>query len=142
MDANQEFIELLTRAGWSQAEAARQLDLPPPQVSRYLRGLNKPDRQTLRLFRLLLHDLAAPDSAAFGELSEKPTRQEEYWRQRALAVERELAEVKETLRSLLATKPAAVSSKSVSDAQRLANVAGGSPGGRAPSGRAKTSPSR
>lgn len=131
MDPNQEFMALLKRAGWSQAEAARQLDLPPPQISRYLHGQNRPDRQTLRLFRLLLHDTAAPATGEAGLA--------EHWRQRALAAEAELAGLKHSLRQMMSER--AVSSTSASDGQRLATAAGDSVP-RRPAGRGKPSRGR
>jgi hypothetical protein len=55
MDANEEFRELMARSGWkNQSEVARRLELPAPSVSRYVNNEDKPDKQTLRLFRLLI----------------------------------------------------------------------------------------
>ncbi len=54
MDANEEFRGLFERSGWTQAECARQLDLTPQDVSRYLGGVHPPDKQTLRLFKIIL----------------------------------------------------------------------------------------
>lgn len=52
--ANQEFREFLHRSGWSQAEAARQLNLTPAAVSRYLSGASRPSASILKLCGLLL----------------------------------------------------------------------------------------
>lgn len=49
-----EFKELLEGSGWSQAEAARRLELQPPSISRYCKGVEQPSRQTLRLFKIIL----------------------------------------------------------------------------------------
>jgi transcriptional regulator with XRE-family HTH domain len=52
--ANEEFKELLKRSGWNQSEAARNLDLPSGSVSRYVNSIDKPSKQTLRLFKIIL----------------------------------------------------------------------------------------
>jgi hypothetical protein len=52
--ANEEFREMLKRSGWNQAEASRQLELTTADVSRYVNNVHPPDKQTLRLFRLML----------------------------------------------------------------------------------------
>ncbi len=54
--ANEEFKTLLARSGWNQSEAARKLELTSASVSRYVNDIDKPAKQTLRLFRLYLAD--------------------------------------------------------------------------------------
>lgn len=73
---NREFARLLERAGWTQAEAARQLSLTPAAISRYLSGETRPSVTVIRLFKLLLGDAtptpdpaaARPERAAAGEV--------------------------------------------------------------------------
>ena len=54
---NVEFLRLLESSGWSQSEAARQLDLAPATISQYKSGETRPSRTTLRLMKLILGDL-------------------------------------------------------------------------------------
>ena len=51
---NREFMQLLEASGWSQAEAARRLHLAPSNISQYKSNTNRPSRQVLELFKLLL----------------------------------------------------------------------------------------
>jgi predicted transcriptional regulator len=53
---NLEFARLLSISGWNQSEAARQLDLTPAAISRYLGGQTRPSTTVLQLFQLLLGD--------------------------------------------------------------------------------------
>ena len=55
-DLKQEFRDLLRAAGWSQAEAARQLAMTPSALSQIVRENSpvRPSPVTLRLFQLLL----------------------------------------------------------------------------------------
>jgi len=55
-DLKQEFRDLLRAAGWSQAEAARQLAMTPSALSQIVRQNSpvRPSPVTLRLFQLLL----------------------------------------------------------------------------------------
>lgn len=98
--ANLEFKELLERSGWkSQSEAARQLDLPPPSISRYLSGKDQPSKQTLRLFRLLLAD--KPSAASI--IREDDTHGDiDVWRKKAQRAEKKLESLQAGLRKLLA----------------------------------------
>lgn len=99
MDAlREEFKALLRRSGWNQAAAARQLDLSPPSVSRYLSDTDTPSKQTIRLFKMLLADAPETPAALREEAAPYAT---ENWRQRALAAEQELAELKARLSGLL-----------------------------------------
>ena len=50
----QEFISLLKSSGWSQAEAARRLDLTRGGLNGIVTGPTKPSSTLLKLFRLLL----------------------------------------------------------------------------------------
>jgi phage repressor protein C with HTH and peptisase S24 domain len=61
-----EFALLIESAGWSQAEAARQLQLSRSAVSQILSGKNTPDPQTLELLRsrVLAHDLERRSKSA------------------------------------------------------------------------------
>lgn len=52
--ANKQFKELLAISGWNQSQAARNLDLTTASVSRYVNDIDKPTKQTLRLFQILL----------------------------------------------------------------------------------------
>jgi transcriptional regulator with XRE-family HTH domain len=59
-----EFARLLKAAGWSQAEAARRLQLTRGAVSQILSGRTNPRASTLNLLRLLARDQsAAPPEA-------------------------------------------------------------------------------
>jgi len=49
-----EFVRLLTAAGWSQAEAARRLQITPGAVSQICSGRTQPRSATLNLFKLLI----------------------------------------------------------------------------------------
>ena len=122
-DANFVFKELLDRSGWNQAEAARHLDLQPPSVSRYLKGQDTPSRQTLRLFRMLL-DMAAPpvrEKSQPRETAAAEERELEIWKRRAIAAEKELENLKASLRTLLARPSATVTApKPLSEAQQIA----------------------
>ena|SRR5579859_7438405 len=124
--ANFVFKELLDRSGWNQAEAARHLDLQPPSVSRYLKGQDTPSRQTLRLFRMLL-DMSAPPAREKNqpprEIAAAEETELETWKRRAIAAEKELENLKASLRALLARPNNASSSSTIrplSEAQQIA----------------------
>lgn len=134
-DANFVFKELLERSGWNQAEAARNLDLQPPSVSRYLKGQDTPSRQTLRLFRMLL-DSEAPSArekpsappretvAASTSTSAAEATELAVWKRRAIAAEKELEALKSSLRALLARPaPAVPAARPLSEAQQIARRA-------------------
>ncbi|MGA2555772.1 MAG: helix-turn-helix transcriptional regulator [Verrucomicrobiota bacterium] len=55
-DLKQDFRDLLRASGWSQAEAARQLDMTPSALSQIVRRNSpvRPSPVTLRCFQLLL----------------------------------------------------------------------------------------
>ena len=90
----EEFKELLKRSGWNQSEAARNLDLPAPSISRYVNDIDTPSKQTLRLFKMLLMDSSAPTVRS----SDNPPGVD--WKRRAKSAERDLADLRATLRRL------------------------------------------
>jgi transcriptional regulator with XRE-family HTH domain len=51
---NKKFIALLKVSGWSQAEAARRLEITPGAVSQICHGRTRPGTRTLRLFEIIL----------------------------------------------------------------------------------------
>ncbi len=55
---NREFARLLKASGWTQSEAARQLNLSPAAVSRYLSLETRPSTTVIQLFKLLINDRA------------------------------------------------------------------------------------
>ncbi len=65
--ANQEFREFLNRSGWNQAEAARQLNLTPAAVSRYVSGASRPSATVLKLCGMLVE--GAGNAAEPGEFA-------------------------------------------------------------------------
>jgi len=71
-EANDEFRRLFERSGWTQAEAARQLDVTPGVVSQYLSGDTRPSGTTLKLLHVLVGDAAlqlkAPLSRSGGDV--------------------------------------------------------------------------
>ena len=48
------FVRLIQKAGWSQAEAARRLDITPGAVSQICTGRTQPGSATLNLLQLLM----------------------------------------------------------------------------------------
>jgi transcriptional regulator with XRE-family HTH domain len=58
--AAREFVRLLQTAGWSQARAARALDLTPGAISQICTGKTSPRPTTLSLLRLLLRTNGEP----------------------------------------------------------------------------------
>ncbi|HEY1171609.1 MAG TPA: helix-turn-helix transcriptional regulator [Verrucomicrobiae bacterium] len=54
---NAEFARLLASSGWKQSEAARQLELSPAVVTRYLSDDTRPSLTVLKLFKLLIGDM-------------------------------------------------------------------------------------
>jgi len=64
---NEEFARLLKKSGWKQAEAARQLELSPAVITRYLNHDTHPSLTVLKLFQLLIGDMQAlPGVVASG----------------------------------------------------------------------------
>lgn len=51
-----EFVRLLDKSGWSQSEAARQLELSPAAVSQYISLDTVPSKTTIKLFKCILAD--------------------------------------------------------------------------------------
>lgn len=116
--ANVEFKELLQRSGWNQSEAARNLDLTTASVSRYVNDIDKPTKQTLRLFRIILAgENHEPSESNKG--SSRLAGEEEVWRRRANVAEKKLNDLQNGIRKLLE-----VSSKPLSEAQQIAKRAG------------------
>jgi transcriptional regulator with XRE-family HTH domain len=65
---NEEFARLLTNSGWKQSEAARQLELSPAVITRYLNNDTHPSLTVLKLFKLLIGDMEAlPGAVAEAE---------------------------------------------------------------------------
>jgi len=54
---NDEFARLLANSGWKQSEAARQLELSPAVITRYLNNDTHPSLTVLKLFKLLIGDM-------------------------------------------------------------------------------------
>jgi transcriptional regulator with XRE-family HTH domain len=63
---NIEFERLLAKSGWTQSESARQLELTPAVITRYLNGETRPSLTTLKLFKLMLGDIAPLPNAKGG----------------------------------------------------------------------------
>ncbi len=75
---NREFTRLLKTSGWTQSEAARQLNLSPAAVSRYLSLETRPSPTVIQLFKLLLNERApAAPAPAPGPIGERTLTQEE-----------------------------------------------------------------
>jgi len=75
---NREFARLLKTSGWTQSEAARQLNLSPAAVSRYLSLETRPSTTVIQLFKLLVNDHApAAPPPAQGPIVERTLTQEE-----------------------------------------------------------------
>jgi plasmid maintenance system antidote protein VapI len=114
----EEFKELLKRSGWNQSEAARNLDLPAPSISRYVNDIDTPSRQTIRLFKMMLMD--APEASDNRLPSKQSENDLAAWKRRATTAEKKLADMQSGLRAVLAA-----SSKPLSDAQVLVKRAAG-----------------
>jgi len=103
-----EFKRLFEASGWSQAEAARQLDLTRGGVNGIVTGPNSVSEATVRLFRYVL----AEKGIILGDQAHGPIRETagesdlELWKRRAKAAEKENAEIKAILRALISS-PAA-----------------------------------
>lgn len=104
----QEFVRLIAAAGWSQAEAARRLNITPGAVSQICSGRTRPRAATLNLLKLILvHEkrqgLALRESAGPAprqwerQLLEDLRRLPEPQRERLLAV------IKDMIRAMQAT---------------------------------------
>lgn len=70
---NEEFARLLKNSGWKQSEAAKQLELSPAVITRYLNNDTHPSLTVLKLFKLLIGDMrplpgTAPMPPMNGEL--------------------------------------------------------------------------
>ncbi|MBU6409081.1 MAG: helix-turn-helix transcriptional regulator [Verrucomicrobia bacterium] len=75
-----EFNALMKEAGWTNAEAARRLDLNRASVGKFVRGLTPPSPRTVRLFRLILADRKNAGGTEYGrEFGVAP------WQRRILA---------------------------------------------------------
>jgi transcriptional regulator with XRE-family HTH domain len=66
---NQEFKRLLELSGWSQSQAARELQLTSGAVNQYLSETTRPSLTTIKLFKLLLRD-ASPLPGSTEPLSQ------------------------------------------------------------------------
>lgn len=82
-----EFIDLYKKSGWSQAEAARQLELTRGGVNGIITGQTVPSLATVKLFRLILesHGGSRPRTIA-------PSVQAEDWAEPLLEELRNLEE--------------------------------------------------
>jgi DNA-binding XRE family transcriptional regulator len=69
-----EFIEYYKKSGWTQAEAARQLELTRGGVNGIITGPTVPSLATVKLFKLLLESQAEP-----GSRSKETSPQKEDW---------------------------------------------------------------
>ncbi len=54
---NDEFARLLKNSGWKQSEAAKQLELSPAVITRYLNNDTHPSLTVLKLFKMLIGDM-------------------------------------------------------------------------------------
>ena len=103
----QEFLDLAKASGWSQAEIARRLRVQPGTVSGIVAVGKEPSEQLVMLFRLTLLT-EKPEVLASrlesGELMGEvhAGSDSEIWKARATLAERELHELKQALRELLA----------------------------------------
>ncbi|EEF62052.1 helix-turn-helix domain-containing protein [Pedosphaera parvula] len=96
---NIEFERLLAKSGWTQSECARQLELTPAVITRYLNGETRPSLTTLKLFKLMLGDISPlPNAAGKGKGSD--LRPIEEWERDLLSEMRSLhPDVRATLLS-------------------------------------------
>jgi transcriptional regulator with XRE-family HTH domain len=109
---NKEFMQLLEASGWNQAEAARRLYLSPSNITQYKKNDNRPSRQVLELFKLLLAQEKPAALAAITPgrgLTPLPEGETESWKRRAKNAEQDLAELRTGLRKLLESKPSSKS---------------------------------
>ena len=81
-----EFIELYRQSGWTQAEAARQLELTRGGVNGIITGPTVPSLATVKLFRLILESPRPKSEASGGE------RHSEDWAEPLLEELRKLEE--------------------------------------------------
>jgi transcriptional regulator with XRE-family HTH domain len=96
-----EFLRLLHHAGWSQAEAARRLQITPGAVSQICSGRTQARASTLNLLRLMVaQDLAAARRARKSD----PRPAAPSWEEELLAPIRRLPESSRH-RLLAALKP-------------------------------------
>jgi DNA-binding XRE family transcriptional regulator len=82
-----EFIEYYKKSGWTQAEAARQLELTRGGVNGIITGQTVPSLATVKLFKLLLESQAEP-----GAKSKESVPPKEEWAESLLAELRKLDE--------------------------------------------------
>jgi DNA-binding XRE family transcriptional regulator len=82
-----EFIEYYKRSGWTQAEAARQLELTRGGVNGIITGPTVPSLATVKLFKLLLESQTVPSH----KTKESPPAKED-WAQELLDELRKLDE--------------------------------------------------
>lgn len=87
---NVEFERLLAKSGWTQSESARQLELTPAVITRYLNGETRPSLTTLKLFKLMLGDIA-PLPQARGGAGRGDLRPMQEWERDLLKEMRSLA---------------------------------------------------
>ena len=66
---NAEFARLLVSAGWKQAEAAKQLELSPAVITRYMSNETRPSLTVLKLFKLLIGDVQPLPGAEPGVMN-------------------------------------------------------------------------
>lgn len=96
-------MRLLEVSGWSQAEAARRLYLAPSNISQYKNNDNRPSRQVLELFKVLLAS-EKPQALSAMVLRDEPIAagdETELWKRRAKTAESELHRLRNGLRLLL-----------------------------------------
>ena len=93
---NNEFSRLLTAARWSQAEAARRLQITPGAVSQICSGKTQPRAATLNLLKLMI---ARENPKALALHESEAWRALEHWEKELLADLRQLPE-RERLRLL------------------------------------------
>lgn len=120
--AKKEFIELFNRSGWSQAEAARHLEMTRGGLNGIVSGDTIPSPATMKLFRYILSDQGIGEGSMMmhDRSASAPESDMEIWKRRAKVAEKELADLKAGMRDLIDKS----SSKPLSEAQQIAKRAG------------------
>lgn len=119
--ANEEFKELLQKSGWNQSEAGRHLDLTSASVSRYVNDIDKPTKQTLRLFKIILAGTDAKPDA----LPEEAPRYGVETKSRAKELIIKIKELQTQLEEVLELdERKKINSKPLSESQRILKSVG------------------
>ncbi len=113
--AKRDFIQLFNDSGWTQAEAARHLEMTRGGLNGIIKGETVPHPSTLKLFRYILDErkreggevLKVPHHGDANpiEIRDSPSRSElEIWRDRAKVAEADLEFIRNGMRILIEAK--------------------------------------